>query len=95
MLITRDYEILHMPCGDLCATTCLEQSEDIVEVEVRIMSFVSTLWLGRMPGHSIIVCSSAYLVSANIISARLGGVLPYGTHVRTEWLSCTRRQQPT
>ncbi|CAM9813863.1 unnamed protein product, partial [Laminaria digitata] len=31
MLLTENYDILHMPCGDLCATTCLEQSENNVE----------------------------------------------------------------
>eukprot|EP00904_Undaria_pinnatifida_P003872 jgi/Undpi1/13486/HiC_scaffold_8.g03145.m1 len=33
MLLTSNYQIYHMPCGDLCATTCLEQSDDNVEVK--------------------------------------------------------------
>ena len=36
MLLTSNYQIYHMPCGDLCATTCLEQSDDNVEVKVRL-----------------------------------------------------------
>ncbi|CAM9894089.1 unnamed protein product [Pylaiella littoralis] len=28
MLITQNHEVYHMPCGDLCATTCLEQAEE-------------------------------------------------------------------
>ena len=39
MMITRNYQIYHMPCGDLCASTCLTQSEDNVEVEVRNVTY--------------------------------------------------------
>lgn len=28
MFIDENYDIYHMPCGDLCATTCLEQTEN-------------------------------------------------------------------
>lgn len=32
--ITRDYNIFHMPCGDLCAETCLDQAEELPLFEV-------------------------------------------------------------
>lgn len=36
MMITTDYSIYHMPCGDLCVTasTCLAQAEDMPTYEV-------------------------------------------------------------
>ena len=37
MLITKDYNIYHMPCGDLCATSCLPEAEEMPTTEVRYM----------------------------------------------------------
>lgn len=34
MMITTDYTIYHLPCGDLCASTCLDQAEDLPTYEV-------------------------------------------------------------
>jgi len=34
MMITKDYTIYHLPCGDLCASTCLDQAEDLPTYEV-------------------------------------------------------------
>lgn len=36
MLLTGDYNIYHMPCGDLCTTTCLDQAEEVPAYEVHI-----------------------------------------------------------
>ncbi|CAB1106279.1 unnamed protein product [Ectocarpus sp. CCAP 1310/34] len=35
MLLDLQHNIYYMPCGDLCATTCLEQTEDQPTYEVR------------------------------------------------------------
>lgn len=35
MLISQDYQIYHLPCGDFCATTCLDQAEAVPTYEVR------------------------------------------------------------
>lgn len=35
MFIDKSYNIYHMPCGDLCATTCLEQVEEQPTYTVR------------------------------------------------------------
>lgn len=34
MIITKDYNIYHMPCGDLCATSCLPEAEEVPTTEV-------------------------------------------------------------
>lgn len=35
MIITQDYSIYQLPCGDFCGTTCLDQAEAVPELEVR------------------------------------------------------------
>lgn len=35
----RKGEIFHLPCGDMCASTCLDQSEDMPSMEVRPCAF--------------------------------------------------------
>lgn len=44
MLITQDYNIYQMPCGDFCASTCLDQAEAVPTVEVRAL-FVTYLFM--------------------------------------------------
>lgn len=42
MLITDDYKIYEMPCGDLCATTCLDQAAEIPSYEVHVKKCITT-----------------------------------------------------
>lgn len=39
MLLDLQHNIYYMPCGDLCATTCLEQAEDQPTYEVCYLHF--------------------------------------------------------
>ena len=34
-MITGEYNIYHLPCGDFCSSTCLDQAEGVPEIEVR------------------------------------------------------------
>lgn len=47
MVIDQDYNIYHLPCGDMCASTCLDQSDQQPTYEVLLAIAMLALILAR------------------------------------------------
>lgn len=54
MVITEDYNIYEFPCGDLCASTCLDQAEEQPSYEVIRTLCYLPFWCDIRNAHPLL-----------------------------------------
>lgn len=52
-MLDNSHNMYYMPCGDLCATTCLDQAENQPTYEVRTPPLVKPYCLCVSPGYTL------------------------------------------